>query len=196
MEINDALKHKFINVHMGDVQISNNDKPIIGTSALGPCMGFILHTKKNKKSIVGHIACSQLMDDNNLEKLRLQILKLIIRNNLINTSFDLTLIEGAQKSIYKKDWYELNILQNEEKRPYSLFEILEKNLMKIDLINIQNINKSNFKIDDIQIVDLNGNLCDASNNESYKQFAFNVNIGKFITNEVFIFPEKEDKKKY
>ena len=141
LEINDILKDKYINVHMNDIQISTNDKPIIGTGSLGPCMGFILHSKDKKRAIVGHISCSQLLDNNNLEKLRLQILKIIIENELINSFFDLILIEGAQKSIYYKDWYELDILQTQEKRTYSLFEILEKNLTQIDLIKINNIKK-------------------------------------------------------
>lgn len=193
--INDTLKHNFINVRMNDIQISTNDRPIIGTFALGPCMGFILHSQEKKRAIVGHISCSQLMDNNSLEKLRLQILKLIIENKLINSSFDLMLIEGAQKSLYYRKWYELDILQNEEKRTYSLLEILEKNLMQIDLIKIINI-KKNFNNYEIQIVDLDGNLCAKDNNESSKQFAFNANTGNFATNEIFILPQKEETKKY
>lgn len=196
LEINEILKDKYINVHMNDIQISTNDKPIIGTGALGPCMGFILHSKDKKRAIVGHISCSQLLDNNNLEKLRLQILKIIIENELINSFFDLILIEGAQKSIYYKDWYELDILQTQEKRTYSLFEILEKNLTQIDFIKINNIKKSNFNIGEIQTVDIKGNLCSESNNEASKQFAFNANTGKFITSEIFIFPENKGIKKY
>ena len=105
------------------------------------------------------------------------------------------LIEGAQKSLYYRKWYELDILQNEEKRTYSLLEILEKNLMQIDLIKIINI-KKNFNNYEIQIVDLDGNLCAKDNNESSKQFAFNANTGNFATNEIFILPQKEETKKY
>ena len=196
LEINNTLKDKFINVHMNDIQISTDEKPIIGTYALGPCMGFILYSVEYKKAIIGHISCSQLLDNNNLEKLRLQILKIIIENKLVNSSFDLMLIEGAQKSIYYKDWYELDILQNQEKRTYSLFEVLEKNLTHIDFVKINNIKKDNFNTDEIQTVDIEGNLCDESNNEASKQFAFNANTGAFITNEIFILEENKDIKKY
>lgn len=196
IKINDELKNKFLSVNMNDIQISTEDKPIIGTFALGPCIGFILHSKNNKKAIVGHISCSQLLDDYNLKKLRLQILKIITENKLIDSYFDLILIEGAQKSIYYKNWYELEILQNQEKKNYSLFEILEKNLTQIDLIKINSIKKSNFNTDEIQTIDIEGNLSDKFNNETSKQFAFNANTGKFVTNEIFIFIEKEKKKKY
>lgn len=196
LEISEILKDKYINVYMNDIQISTNDKPIIGTYALGPCMGFVLYSKDKKKAIVGHISCSQLLDNNNLEKLRLQILKIIIENELVNSSFDLMLIEGAQKSIYCKDWYELDILQNQEKRTYSLFEVLEKNLTQIDFVKINNIKKDNFNTSEIQTVDIEGNLCDESNNEASKQFAFNSNTGTFITKEIFIYSENKDIKKY
>ena len=196
IKINDTLKEKFIIANMDDIQISTTDKPIIGTFALGPCMGFILYSKEKKKAIVGHISCSQILDNYNLEKLRLQIYKIIIQNKLINTDFDLMLVEGAQKSMYYKDWYELDILKNQEKKIYSLFEVLESLLTQIDFIKIKNIKKSHFNTDEIQIVDIKGNICDETNNEASKQFAFNANTGKFITNDIFIFPEKEETKKY
>ena len=139
IKINDTLKEKFIIANMDDIQISTTDKPIIGTFALGPCMGFILYSKEKKKAIVGHISCSQILDNYNLEKLRLQIYKIIIQNKLINTDFDLMLVEGAQKSMYYKDWYELDILKNQEKKIYSLFEVLESLLTQIDFIKIKNI---------------------------------------------------------
>lgn len=196
IKINNVLKDKFINVGMDDIQISTNNKPIIGTCALAPCMGFILYSKENKKSIVGHISSSQLLDNNSLEKLKLKIFKIIAQNNLVNDYFDIMLIEGAQKSIYYKEWYELDTLQNQEKKTYSLFEVLEKVLIQLPAIKINSINKSNFESEDIQIVDIEGNLCDESNNEASKQFAFNANTGKFITNELFIIPEKNETKKY
>ena len=196
IEVNDDLKDKFINVHMNDIQISTNEKPIIGTFGLGPCMAFILHSKENKKTIVGHVPCSQLMNNNSLEKLRLQILKIIIENKLIDSSFDLILVEGAQKSGYYKDWYELEILQNQQKKPYSLFEVLEKNLTQIDLVRINSIQNSNFSAEEIQTVNIKGDLCIESNNEASKQFAFNANNGNFITNELFILRKQEETKKY
>ena len=196
VKINDILKNKFINVGMDNIQISTTDKPIIGTFGLGPCMGFVLYSKEKKKAIVGHISRSQLIDNYNLEKLKLQIYKIIIQNKLINTNFDLMLVEGAQKSMYYKDWYELDILKNQEKKTYSLFEVLESVLTQIDLIKIKNIKKSHFNTDEIQIVDIKGNICDETNSEASKQFAFNANTGNFITNDIFIFPEKEETKKY
>ena len=43
-------------------------------------------------------------------------------------------------------------------------EVLEKNLTQIDLIKINNIRNSNFNTDEIQKVDIVGNLCNELNN--------------------------------
>lgn len=45
---------KFINVDMDEVQISTDEKPIIGTEALATCVGVLLYSEKHKKAIVAH----------------------------------------------------------------------------------------------------------------------------------------------
>ena len=45
---------KPITVRMNEVGISTEEQPIIGTEALGPCVGVLIHSKKHKKSVVLH----------------------------------------------------------------------------------------------------------------------------------------------
>ncbi len=40
--------------HMGEIVVSSNEKPIIGTTALDTCFGIVFYDRKNKKGIVGH----------------------------------------------------------------------------------------------------------------------------------------------
>ncbi len=41
-------------VRMNEVGISTDTQPIIGTQALGPCVGVLIHSKNQKKSVVLH----------------------------------------------------------------------------------------------------------------------------------------------
>ena len=43
-----------IRVEMNEVNISTEEIPVIGTEALGPCVGVLIHSKNNKKSVVIH----------------------------------------------------------------------------------------------------------------------------------------------
>lgn len=45
---------KPIIVRMNEVNISTQEQPIIGTEALGPCVGVLIHSKEHKKSLVFH----------------------------------------------------------------------------------------------------------------------------------------------
>lgn len=42
-------------VHMGDVDISTEKKPIIGTDGLATCIGVLLYNEQKKQAIVAHI---------------------------------------------------------------------------------------------------------------------------------------------
>lgn len=41
-------------VRMNEANISTKEQPIIGTEALGPCVGVLIYSKKHKKSVVIH----------------------------------------------------------------------------------------------------------------------------------------------
>lgn len=85
----EALSKKFVLVGMNEIDISNDEKPIIGTQGLATCIGFILYNKEFKRAIVGHVSCSEIMSDSSLDSMRLEIFKILYENKLINCSFDL-----------------------------------------------------------------------------------------------------------
>lgn len=41
-------------VRMNEANISTKEQPVIGTEALGPCVGVLIYSKKHKKSVVFH----------------------------------------------------------------------------------------------------------------------------------------------
>jgi len=176
MNTNEILKNKYIPIRMNQIGISTKEKPIIGTQSLGPCMAIILYSKEGKRAIVAHIPTSLLLTDENLKMIREVIEKKVNDNNLSNFSFELMLIEGAQKSQEFRAWYDLDILMDLKKRIYSAFEILEINLTKLEGINITSIKKT-FTENEVQTVYIQ--------NEPSKEFAFNANAGKFLTSEIF-----------
>ena len=57
MNEKELLTKKFIKVSMNDVQISTDDKPIIGTDSLATCTGVLLYSEIKKRAIVAHVAC-------------------------------------------------------------------------------------------------------------------------------------------
>lgn len=45
---------KPIVVRMNEANISTKEQPVIGTEALGPCVGVLIYSKKHKKALVFH----------------------------------------------------------------------------------------------------------------------------------------------
>ena len=176
---------------MDEYGISTNQKPIIGTHCLGPCISFVLHSPENKIAIVGHVSKGNLDNDLDLKIVADKVKNLIKNNNLTNKNFNLILVEGGQKN-EKIEGYNINILMNLVQKKFDPIEVLCENLKQIESINIINIRKANETTDDIQVLDFFGNLIETPNNESSKQFMFNANTGKFVSSNVFYFDE--DKK--
>ena len=56
MDEKENLTKKFILVKMRDMQISTDEKPIIGTQSLATCVGVLIYSEESKKAIVAHIA--------------------------------------------------------------------------------------------------------------------------------------------
>ena len=54
MENYESLKEKTIIVGMDEVDISTEEKPIIGTDSLGPCVGLLLYCPGKKRAAVVH----------------------------------------------------------------------------------------------------------------------------------------------
>ena len=68
---------KPIVVRMNEVDISTQDQPIIGTEALGPCVGVLIHSKKYQKSVVFHTSTDW-------QPLVVEALIILADNNLIS----------------------------------------------------------------------------------------------------------------
>ena len=78
-----------IRVGMNKADISTEEIPVIGTDALGPCVGVLIHSKKHKKSVVIHASTEW-------KEPVVQALVLLAENNII--SYD-----NLRKSI--ETWY-------------------------------------------------------------------------------------------
>ncbi len=48
------LESKAQIARMGEIVVSSNDKPIVGTTALATCFGIVFYDRQNKKAYVGH----------------------------------------------------------------------------------------------------------------------------------------------
>ena len=46
---------------MGEIVVSTDDKPIVGTTALATCFGIVFYDRQNKKAYVGHAAPGSYM---------------------------------------------------------------------------------------------------------------------------------------
>lgn len=86
-------KH-FKMVHMDEIDISNETFPIIGTQALGPCVGILVYSEEHKRAIVAHIA------DNTLDYFPL-LLDIIYAYNLTTSKLKYKVIEGYYENGYK-----------------------------------------------------------------------------------------------
>lgn len=192
MNEKDELTKKFIMINMNEIGISNEEKPIIGTQGLSSCIGFILYNKEHKKAIVGHVSCDKIMSNAGLEDICLDIYGIVCENELLNSSFDLQIIEGAYRSQYEIYSHELEILKESYKTKYNLLEVLEENIKRIGFIKIDSVNMVNFPANAFQIVDEYGNCIYNQGATLSKQFAYDASSGEFVTDKV-LFGEQYSK---
>lgn len=182
------LTKNFIMVDMGQVDISTDDKYIIGTQALSPCIGFILHSKDKEKSIVGHVSSSQLTDNERVNDLSFQISELIEQGNLRGVPLDFKIIEGAYPSQNFVYSHELDILDIFGKSRYTLPEVLEEVVKKSNGINVNNtvFYQEDHSTNEVQLVDY---YEDYEYGDKSKQFAFDAKRGTFVTDKVYFGPK-------
>lgn len=188
MDDKTQLTKNFIMVGMGQVDISTDEKYIIGTQALSPCIGFILHSKDMEKAIVGHISSSQLTDNERVNDLSFQISELICQNNLINVPLDLKIIEGAYPSQNFVYSHELDILDIFGKNRYTLPEVLEEVVKKTNGVNVNNtaFYQETHSTNEVQVVDYYEGY---GHGDKSKQFAFDAKSGTFVTDKVYFGPK-------
>jgi len=99
----EILTRKFMLVKMYEARISTEEKPIIGTQALHTCIGVILYSEEKKKAIVAHVAPGQkdIID---------KLVKLIVENNLAETTIKYKIISGYHEEHYNtKKYLEKNL---------------------------------------------------------------------------------------
>lgn len=87
---------KPITVRINEVDISTQEQPIIGTEALGPCVGALIYSKKHKKSVVFHTSTEW-------EPLVVETLIILADNGLISSEN----FSKALESLKLHDHYDL-----------------------------------------------------------------------------------------
>lgn len=85
-----------IRVGINKADISTEEIPVIGTDALGPCVGVLIHSKKHKKSVVIHASTEW-------KEPVVQALVLLAENNII--SYDN--LRKSIETLYLYDKYNL-----------------------------------------------------------------------------------------
>lgn len=184
MDKKQELTKQFIMVNINEMEISTDEKPIIGTQGLAPCVGFILHNVIHKRAIVGHISTDTLISEYNMSMFRINLIELLYNNNLLDLPLDLIIIEGAYLSKQQLTSVDSSVLDS-EKLYYSLLEVLEKNIKQTEQVNIVSTKIIKGNDNNIQIVDEYGNTNYKEGATLSKQFAFDASSGKFVTHDVY-----------
>ncbi len=113
-------------VGMNEVSISSNDQPIIGTGALGPCVGVLIYTKNKKRAVVLHTSYGW-------EKLVEETLFILLDNELIKEENCIKLFHIL--ALYKR--YDLFIFDD---------ETIQQFIEKANLTISNNSNNDNFEV--------------------------------------------------
>jgi len=181
---NVELTKRFLLVEGDQIDISTEDKYIIGTYALASCIGFVLHSKDMKKAIVGHVSSGQLMHNEQVSNLSFQLSTLLEQGDLRDVPLDLIIIEGAFPSTYVIHSYDLEILDIFGKSTYTLPEVLEEIIKKTDHTNVVSTRFNNDKVstNEVHVVD---DCMGYSYMDKSKQFAFDTKSGTFVTDKVY-----------
>jgi hypothetical protein len=109
---------KKIRVGMNEADISTEETPIIGTDALGPCVGVLIYSPKHQKSVVIHASTEW-------KEAVVQALILLAENEII--SFEN--LNKSIESLYLHDKYSLYEFDSKTKSA-----ILEKQGLKISSV--------------------------------------------------------------
>ena len=187
-------------VNMNQVGISTEETPIIGTNALGPCVGVLVHSKSKKRALVAHVS-------SNWKNQMFEMLIELAENQLIS-------IENFKKctaifELFEKyDFYDTNydVLQKFIKKlDLQLEQVSEEDALEIIVIpgyypdgyniakNIKILFESFKPLIRVRTTDLPKKAVRATIQEGLgsHEFFFDAISGKFVTEKVI---EKEDSK--
>lgn len=165
------LESKSQVARMGEIVVSSNEKPIVGTTALATCFGIVFYDRQNKRAYVGHAAPDSCMQT---------LVKMIAMLDLSVKQIEYSIIPG---------WDNYNKFGNKS----STLNLLDVNInpeyrMRMTLKSISEINFIPLKFPlDIREGTTDGN--------PYYEFAFDANTLTNVANYLFFEPENISVKK-
>ena len=182
---------KKIRVGMNETNISTNEIPIIGTDSLGPCVGVLIYSKKNKRSLVFHASTEWkelvvqsliLLAEN--EIISYENLKKSLENLFLHDKYDLYDFDPQlkQELIIKKG---LNITDFDETLEVTIIPGYYKDNYKVAL----NITKLFIALSPLFIVKNNDLPKNAVRTVMFDdlgshEFFFDSETGKFVTEKI------------
>lgn len=198
----ETLKDKMNIIGMDEVEISTDDKPIIGTDSLGPCVGLLIYCPGKKRAIVAHAPADWkhlvpqiffLMYDNDLmtpEQYKScdEIFGLFEHYDLYSFPPHLKdMVVGDKKKVLIPDSKEnklvVTIIPGYYQDHYNIttdMENLFDTLTPLFTINREILPKRAI------------NTRDLSNGLKSREFAFNADTGKFVTAYVLTDKQPEE----
>lgn len=185
---------KVIEVNMNGIECSTEEYPIIGTTALATCVGFLAYDANQKKAMVSHLAPSdrtyivELLKKMNEEQFISDIeYKQCMKILLLFNEYDLFEFNASLKEQLKKmDEYKIPERKNEEKIEIRIIDGFYKNHTNnskhiLDFFSYLNsifyVNKNILSKKDVSTEMI-------SKTEGFKSFYFNALNGQFVTQEV------------
>lgn len=191
MENYESLKEKTIIVGMDEVDISTEEKPIIGTDSLGPCVGLLLYCPGKKRAAVVHAPADWkhlipqiffLLHDNGIitpEQYKNcdEIYELFKQYDLYSFPPHLKdMVIGTRKNVLipssKDDKIIVTIIPGYEKNHYNI---------ETDMENFFDSLTPLFTINRVPLPKRAVNTRDVVGDLKAREFAFNANTGKFVT---------------
>lgn len=151
---------------MGEIVVSSEEKPIVGTTALATCFGIVFYDRQNTKAYVGHAGPGSYM----------QMLYTVV--SMLDSSakqIEYGIIPGWDNyNGFGNKPLTSNLLDSSKNHEYQMSLAL-KSISKIDFIPLE-----------FQLGIMEGNTC----GNPYYEFAFDANILIDVTN--YLFFETED----
>lgn len=185
---------KVINVNINDVECSNSENYIIGTSALATCVGFLAYDSKQKKAIVSHFSTNyELTLIETLNKMReenfitTEEYKMCIKiYNFFEEYYIFDYNSSLKNELRKIDVYKIPSRNLEDKVEIIVIDGYYKNSVNVSkrltdyfefLNSIFYVNKNKLTIDEVKLEML-------TQNEGFTSFYFDATNAQFVTQEV------------
>lgn len=192
-----------IDVSMNEIKVSTLEQPIIGTSALATCVGFLAYSQKTKKALVVHFAPDGKF-------LIPEVFVELNKNNMItNEEYNMCIKLSTLFDEY--ELYEYNASLREQfaiRENNKIAERIDEDKIEIKIIPGYMPNSTNieqhletlfssintiFKINKNQLSKNAVKTEMITSNEGGNCFYFDASIGQYITNKILTNSNLEDK---